>query len=132
MCSSDLFLLLNAMTGKDPSQLDPSIKTSSYLSIMPTLNPVAAPPPAPGVPNTGSTGQTGSGGGVNSQPQPDDPPVANDPGSAATAGNGSPATQGSFTNGCSMSMASSSADLSGVLVLALAFGLVLMVRRRWA
>ena len=129
---SPQFLLLNAMTGKDPSQLDPAIKTSSFLSIMPTLNPVAAPPPPAGMPNTGSTGQTGSGGGVNSQPQPGDPPVANDPGSngATAGGNGNPSTQGTFTNGCSMS--GSAADMSGVLALVFGFGLVLMVRRRRA
>jgi MYXO-CTERM domain-containing protein len=128
---SPQFLLLNAVTGKDPSQLDPAIKTSSYLSIMPTLNPVAAPPPPAGMPNTGATGQTGTGGGVNSQPQPGDPPVANDPGSnGATAGNGSPATPGTFTNGCSMS--GSAADMSGVFVLLLGFGLAVVVRRRRA
>src|SRR5262249_51764393 len=41
------FLVLHALTGKDPSQLDPAIKTSTYLSIMPTLNPQATPPPPP-------------------------------------------------------------------------------------
>jgi hypothetical protein len=51
------FLLLHAMTGKDAADvLKPEIKGSSYVSIMPMLSPVAAPPPPAGMPNTNNVG----------------------------------------------------------------------------
>lgn len=118
------FLVMHAITGKDPSQLDPAIKTSTYLSIMPTLNPQATPPPPPGMPNMGAPGQTGTGGGVNSQPQPGDPTPANE------VTPGTPGTPGKFSSGCSM--ASNAADASGVFFLLAGLGLLVTARRRRA
>jgi MYXO-CTERM domain-containing protein len=120
------FLLLHALTGKDPADvMKPEIKGSSYVSIVPMFQPQALPPPPPpGNANTGNVGQNGSGGGQNAEPQAGDPTPANElP--------GTPATPGSFSSGCSMaSNASSSA--SGIFFLLVGVGLVTLARRRRA
>jgi hypothetical protein len=124
------YLLLNAITGKDPSQLDPSIKTSTYLSIMPTQNPTATPPPPPGMPNTTNPGTTGTGGGVNSQPQAGDPnPANNTPAMNGTPG--TPGTPGNFSSGCSMAGNGAEAGAGGMMIL-LGLSVLFLVRRRWA
>jgi MYXO-CTERM domain-containing protein len=117
------FLTLNAMTGKDPSDLaKPEIKGSSYLSIMPMYQAAAAPPPPPaGMPNTGAPGVNASGGGQNAEPQPSDP----------TSTPGTAGTPGSFSSGCSMA-SNGSTTASGLFFLLVGFGLVTLARRRRA
>jgi len=126
--SDPKFLMLHALTGKDPSDLmKPEIKGSSYISIMPMVQMKAAlPPPPPGMPNTnpGTTGSNASGGGQNAQPQAGDPTPANE---MPQAGDPQP---GSFSSGCSM--ASGAADASGVFFLLVGVGLVTLARRRRA
>jgi len=124
--SDPQFLMLHALTGKDPTDLmKPEIKGSSYISIMPMVQAKAAlPPPPPGMPNTnpGATGNNASGGGQNAQPQAGDPTPANEmPGES---------TPGAFSSGCSM--ASNAADASGVFFLLVGVGLVTLARRRRA
>ena len=124
--SDPQFLMLHALTGKDPSDLmKPEIKQSSYLSIMPMVQPqAAAPPPPPGMPNTtGPTASNGSGGGQNADPQPGDPTPANEV--------PQPGTPGSFSSGCSMA-SNAAADASGVFFLLVGVGLVTLARRRRA
>jgi MYXO-CTERM domain-containing protein len=103
--------------------MKPEIKGSSYISIMPMYQPIAAPAPPPaGAANTGSVGQNASGGGQNAEPQPGDPTPANEvPG---------PAGAGSFSSGCSM--ATGDASASGLFFLLVAVGLVTLARRRRA
>ncbi len=122
------FLMLHALTGKDPSDVTkPEIKGSSYLSIMPMVQPQAAPPPPPaGMPNTTNVGQNASGGGQNAQPQAGDPTPANMVPSAGT-----PGTPGSFSSGCSM-VAGGATGASGLFFLFVGLGLVTLARRRRA
>jgi MYXO-CTERM domain-containing protein len=116
------FLLLHAMTGKDPGDvMKPEIKGSSFLSVMPMQQVKAAPPPPPaGMPDTSSMGQNASGGGQNAEPQPGDPTPANEV----------PGTPGSFSSGCSMATGGTSA--SGIFFLLVGLGLVTLARRRRA
>jgi MYXO-CTERM domain-containing protein len=119
------FLLLHALTGKDAADvLKPEIKGSSYVSIMPMYQPQALPPPPPaGLPNTSNPGANASGGGQNAQPQAGDPTPAN-------MVPGTPATDGSFSTGCSMASGQTSA--SGLFFLLVGVGLVTLARRRRA
>jgi MYXO-CTERM domain-containing protein len=123
--SDPQFLLMHAMTGKDPTDvMKPEIKGSSYVSIMPMQQPQALPPPPPpGTPNTNNVGQNASGGGQNAQPQAGDPTPAN-------MVPGTPATPGSFSSGCSMATGETSA--SGLFFLLVGVGLVTLARRRRA
>jgi len=123
------FLMLNAMTGKDPSDVTkPEIKQSSYLSIMPMFQAKAATPPPPaGMPNMGATGQNASGGGQNAQPQAGDPTPANE----MPSDPGTPGTPGSFSSGCSMA-SNASTSASGIFFLLVGLGLVTLARRRRA
>ena len=74
------FLMLHALTGKDPSDvMKPEIKGSSYISIMPMVQAkMAAPPPPPGMGNPSAPGANATGGGQNAQPQAGDPTPANE------------------------------------------------------
>jgi MYXO-CTERM domain-containing protein len=123
------FLMLNAMTGKDPADvMKPEIKQSSYLSIMPMFQAKAATPPPPaGAPNTTATGQNASGGGDNAQPQAGDPTPANE----MPSDPGTPATPGAFSSGCSMAT-NASTSASGLFFLLVGLGLVTLARRRRA
>ena len=123
------FLMLHALTGKDPSDvMKPEIKGSSFLSIMPMVQPqAAAPPPPAGMPNMGAVGQNASGGGQNAQPQAGDPTPANQ----VPSDPGTPGTPGSFSSGCSMATTGST-GASGVLFLLVGLGLVTLARRRRA
>jgi hypothetical protein len=118
--STAKYLLLHAMTGKDPADTaHPELKPSSYLTIMPMLNPQAEPPPPPGMP-AASQGANGVGGGQNSAPQP------GDPGMPATAG-----TPGTFSGGCALASAPHGSARPLVPLLAL-LALTIVVRRRRA
>jgi MYXO-CTERM domain-containing protein len=127
--SDPQFLMLHALTGKDPADvMKPEIKGSSFLSIMPMVQPQAAPPPPPaGMPNTGATGVNASGGGQNAQPQAGDPTPAN----MVPSDPGTPGTPGSFSSGCSMATAGST-SASGLFFLLVGIGLVTLARRRRA
>jgi MYXO-CTERM domain-containing protein len=121
------YLLMHALTGKDPADLmKPEIKTSGYISVVAMQNPQATPPPAPGVANTtpGNQGVNASGGGQNAQAQPGDPTPANEM-------PGTPGTPGSFSSGCSMS-SGAEASASGVFFLLLGVAFVTLARRRRA
>lgn len=120
------FLMLNAMTGKDPTDvMKPEIKQSSYLSIMPMFQAKAATPPPPaGMPSTPTVPTNASGGGQNAQPQAGDPTPANEM-------PGTPATPGSFSSGCSMA-SNASTSASGLFFLLVGVGLVTLARRRRA
>lgn len=113
------FLLMHALTGKDPNDVaNPAIKLSSYLSIMPMVQPkTAAPPPPPGMPNMNAPGQNASGGGQNSEPQPGDPIPGNQP--------------GNYSAGCSMAT-NVATSASGVFFLLVGLGFVTLARRRRA
>jgi MYXO-CTERM domain-containing protein len=122
--STSAFLLLHAITGKDPSEVgNPALKQSSYISIMPAMNPQATPAPPAGTPNTTQIGQNASGGGQNAGAQPGDPTPANEVMPTASA-------NGSFSSGCSMTGHSSPSQ--GVFFLLAGLGLVVLVRRRRA
>lgn len=127
--SDPKFLLMHALTAKDPGDvMKPELKGSSYISLLPMFQAkTVAPPPPAGMPSP-SVGTTGTGGGQNSQPQPGDPTPANE---VASNTPGTPATQGSFSSGCSMATAGSS-SASGIFFLLLGVGLVTLARRRRA
>lgn len=118
------FLMLNAMTGKDPADvMKPEIKQSSYLSIMPMFQAKTAPPPPPaGMGSTPTTQTNASGGGQNAQPA-GDPAPSTDP--------GTPGTPGNFSSGCSMAT-NASTSASGLFFLLVGFGLFTLARRRRA
>jgi MYXO-CTERM domain-containing protein len=130
--STAKYLLMHAITGKDPADVaNPALKQSSYISIVPVLNPQTTPAPAAGQPNTAQVGQNMSGGGQNSAPQAGDPPVANEMPPASSGATGSTsASMGSFSSGCSMGGSSTSGQ--GVFFLLAGLGLVVLVRRRRA
>jgi len=119
------FLMLNAMTGKDPADvMKPEIKQSSYLSIMPMFQAkTATPPPPAGMGSTPTTQTNASGGGQNAQPAGDPAPATSDP--------GTPGTPGSFSSGCSMAT-NASTSASGLFFLLVGLGLVTLARRRRA
>jgi MYXO-CTERM domain-containing protein len=124
--ASPKFLMLHALTGKDPSEsAKPELKQTGYISVMPMRNPAALAPPPPGAPNTTTQASNGSGGGQNAQPQAGDPTPANEMPSAGT-----PSTPGNFSSGCSM--ASGSTDVSGLFFLLVGVGIVALARRRRA
>jgi MYXO-CTERM domain-containing protein len=116
------FLLMHAVTGKDPADLDKAeMKPSAYLSIMPVMNPQATPPPPPGQPNMNTPGQNGSGGGQNAQPQPGDPQPANE----------MPTQAGGFSSGCSVAVGAPVAPWTGsIFLLLVGLGLLSLARRR--
>jgi hypothetical protein len=125
--STAQYLLLHAVTGKDPADVAAAqMKPSSYLSVMPMMNPQSTPPPAPGVANTGSTGQNGSGGGQNAQPQPGDPTPANE--MPATQ---PPTAMGGFSNGCAMAGHDDGAGVTAFFLFMIV-GLVALARSRRA
>jgi MYXO-CTERM domain-containing protein len=121
------YLLMHALTGKDPSDLmKPEIKTSGYISILHMQNPQAVPPPPAGMPNTQNVGTNASGGGQNAEPQAGDPTPANEMPTPGT-----PGTPGSFSSGCSMA-SGAEASASGVFFLLLGVAFVTLARRRRA
>jgi MYXO-CTERM domain-containing protein len=123
--STAKYLMLHALTGKDPADvLKPELKPSAYVSIMPMMNPVSTPAPAPGTPNVLQVGANASGGGQNAGAQAGDPDVANQMPTAS-------ASTGTFSSGCSMSGAHESAT-GGLFFLLAGLGLVVLARRRRA
>ena len=127
--SDPKFLLCTPSPRKDPADvMKPEIKGSSYISLLPMFQAKAATPPPPAGMPSGQVGQTGVGGGENAQPQAGDPQPANE---VAQNDPGTPATQGSFSSGCSMATAGST-SASGIFFLLVGIGLVTLARRRRA
>ncbi len=135
--NSAKYLMLHALTGKAPEDVaTPEVKPSSFLSVVPMMNPKATPPPPPGMPAM-TTGQNSSGGGQNSAPQPNDPPMPSAPPVASTPPATTPAptgdapqSGGGFSAGCSM--APRETKSTGVALMLFALGIVALVRRKRA